>query len=173
VTEKSNAPKLRIVQNETPRARLLETAASKVPPTIEKTGSVAQTLGRAAIFVLTALLAGLAAAGADHWYRYEYSVPSRPLSVLKTIRQALPTPPRAPLTVGPDALHVTAIAMDAVPLAVVNDKRLAEGDWLEVRTYGGVAALRVVKIEDGVVHFGYGGQSIDAKFDQTSAPTPH
>jgi hypothetical protein len=59
-------------------------------------------------------------------------------------------------------LHVTGIALGDVPLAIVNGKRLQEGDWLEVRTANGVGALRVIKIEDGVVHFGYAGTIVNA-----------
>jgi hypothetical protein len=174
VSDIPNDPELHIVQNEKPRPRLLETAAVKSPKAVEvESATAAQTFQRAAIFILTALLAGLAMAGADYWYRHEYSAPGRPISVLKTIRQALPTPPRSPLTVNPDSLHVTAIVLGSVPLAVVNGKQLAEGDWLEMRTDEGVAALHVVKIEDGDVQFGYLGHVIYAKIDHSPAATPH
>ena len=96
---------------------------------------------------------------------HENDAKSPPISVLKPIRQALPTPPSPPLEVPGDALHVTAIVLGVPPLAVVNGKQLSEGDWLEVRMDSGVAALHVVKIEDGIVRFAYGGRVIEARFD--------
>jgi hypothetical protein len=83
-------------------------------------------------------------------------------------------PPRAPLTVSANQLHVSAIALGDVPLAIVNGKRLEEGDWLELRTAEGVAVLRVTKIDDGIVRFGYAGQIIDAKLAaETPSKNPH
>jgi hypothetical protein len=87
------------------------------------------------------------------------------------------TPPLFP--VNPEALRVTSIALGDVHLAVVNGQRLAEGDPLVLTTPAGVALLRVKTIEDGVVHFDYGGQLLDAKLlpafvPKTPAPvTPH
>lgn len=149
-------------------SKLLDTAATEstaldpetIPPP-PRSG----ILRRALIYVGTALLAAFAAASADYWFEREHSVPVRPLSVLKPIRQALPTPPSPPLQVSPDLLHVTSIALGHIPLTVVNGKRLAEGDWLELRTSDGVAALHVLKIEDGAVQFGYGGKVISGRFD--------
>jgi hypothetical protein len=87
------------------------------------------------------------------------------------------TPPLFP--VDPEALRVTSIALGDVHLAVVNGQRLAEGDPLVLTTPAGVALLRVKTIEDGVVHFDYGGQVLDAKLlpafvPKSPAPkTPH
>jgi FKBP-type peptidyl-prolyl cis-trans isomerase 2 len=71
-------------------------------------------------------------------------------------------------------LHVTSIALGHLHLAVVNGKQLAEGDSLLVATPAGVATMRVTSIEDGVVHFDYNGQLIDAKLgaplSQKNAP---
>ena len=60
-------------------------------------------------------------------------------------------------------LHVTSIALGEVRLAVVNSKPMSEGDSLYLKTRAGVVTLRVTGIEDGVVHFQYRGQTIDAK----------
>jgi hypothetical protein len=155
---------LHIVARDKSRPRLLETAVSITPP---GTGAASppktRSLRKLLIFLVSILAIGAVAAGAIYWLRHEESVTQRPISVLKTIRQAMPTPPRPPVRVSSDLLHVSAIALGDVRLAIVNDKQLTEGDWLEVRTSDGVAALRVVKIEDGFVHFGYAGQTIDAK----------
>jgi hypothetical protein len=162
-------PELRMAPNEKPRPRLLSTAASSpvslAPPELapQRRRSVFVTLW---LVFVAAAIAGAIAAGADHFFGHEDSAKSPPISVLKPIRQALPTPPKPPLDVPESALHVTAIVLGAPPLAIVNGKQLSEGDWLEVRMDAGVAALHVVKIEDGLVRFAYGGRVIDARFDQ-------
>ncbi len=158
-----------MVSPKVPPAKLLDTAVTpKEARTPEPPPSPppARSWTRIWIFVAIALFAaGIVGVGADYWFRHESSPPVRPVSVLKPIRQALPIPPSPPLEVSADSLHVSAIVLGRVPLAVVNGKQLAEGDWLELRASDGVAALHVVKIEDGAVHFGYGGHIIYAKFD--------
>ena len=157
-----------MVSPKVPPAKLLDTAVTpKEARTPEPPPSLpARPWTRIWIFVAIALFAaGIVGVGADYWFRHESSPPIRPISVLKPIRQALPIPPSPPLEVSPDSLHVSAIVLGRVPLAVVNGKQLAEGDWLELRASDGVAALHVVKIEDGAVHFGYGGHVIYAKFN--------
>jgi hypothetical protein len=70
-----------------------------------------------------------------------------------------------------DTLHVTAISLGNVHLAVANDQRLAEGDSLDLKMPAGTVTLRVASIEDGVVHFEYDGQTIDAKLTASSSAT--
>jgi hypothetical protein len=159
---------LHIVPRDKPAPRLLNTAVSITPQGAANPPKT-RALRKLLIFLVSAMAIGAVAAGAIYWLRYEESVTQRPLSVLKTIRQAMPTPPRSPLTVSSDLLHVSAIALGDVRLAIVNDKQLTEGDWLEVRTPDGVAALHVVKIEDGLVRFGYAGQTIDANLTSSAA----
>jgi len=159
-----------------PRPRLLSTAASTPRP--HAPPEPAPPRRRSALITLwlvfvAAAVAGAIIAGANYFFGHDDSAKSPPISVLKPIRQALPTPPSPPLEVPESALHVTSIVLGTPPLAVVNGKQLSEGDWLEVRMDAGVAALRVVKIADGVVHFGYGGRVIDARFgDLTQGKSP-
>ena len=65
--------------------------------------------------------------------------------------------------VAPDMLHVSSIALGNPHLTIVNGKRLAEGEWLVVATSLGDASVRVIQIEDGVVRFRHGGETISAK----------
>jgi hypothetical protein len=67
----------------------------------------------------------------------------------------------APVTAA--MLHVGSIVLGNPPLAVVNGKTVTEGSSLEVKTSAGIVVLRVVKIEDGIVHFDHDGQMIDAR----------
>jgi hypothetical protein len=80
---------------------------------------------------------------------------------------APPPPPRVqappPIYVTPDMLNVSAISLGTGRLAIVNNKRLGEGDSLTLHTPTGIAILRVIRIEDGVVRFEYAGQIFEAK----------
>ena len=69
--------------------------------------------------------------------------------------------PTLPLTA--DVLHVSAIALGKIRLAMVNGEALREGDSLRVKTPAGEAVLRVTQIEDGTVRFKYGAQTIDVR----------
>jgi hypothetical protein len=70
--------------------------------------------------------------------------------------------------VTPDMFRVTSIALGDTPLAIINGKRVAEGDSLHVTVGGREIFLHVAKIEDGVVHLAHGQQVIDAHL----APAP-
>jgi hypothetical protein len=76
----------------------------------------------------------------------------------------LPLPDPSPsVTVTPDMLHVTSIALGQPRLAVVNGVELTEGQSLEVKAGDGSAILRLTSIVDGVVTFKLGGQTFSAK----------
>ena len=161
-------PELRLAPNEKPRPRLLGSVASSAEPPAPfeparpRRRSFFLTL---LLVVVAAAVTGAIAAGADYLFGPELSAKSPPISVLKPLRRALPTPPNPPLEVPETALHVTSIMLGAPPLAIVNGKQLSEGDWLEVRMDTGVAAVHVIRIEDGLVRFAYLGQTIDARFE--------
>jgi hypothetical protein len=136
-------------------------------------------------FVLFAVLVGyiyLIQPGPSHRLpSLSDDAPSTPRPSATPIRH-LPTPPPIPkgltlktdLPITADALHVTSIALGDIHLAIVNGKRLAEGDWLLVRMGSDVAAVQVAKMEDGVVHFTYGARTIDSKLLKPSKQkAPH
>ena len=66
-------------------------------------------------------------------------------------------------------LKVTSIALGNPRLAIVNGKGLAESDWLVVTTPSGDHPVRVTKIEEGVVHFANGRQTIEARLSALAA----
>ena len=72
----------------------------------------------------------------------------------------------------PEMLKVSSIAMGKTPLAIVNGKRVAVGDWLDVKTDHGTATVVVENIDDGVVHCRNGDMTIDAKLPPRFAPKP-
>jgi len=53
---------------------------------------------------------------------------------------------------------------------VVNGRRLGAGDLLTLTTAKGVANLRLVSLEDGLVRFQYGSQMIEAKLSLAIPP---
>jgi hypothetical protein len=79
---------------------------------------------------------------------------------------------KAPVPLTPDMFHVTSIALGDIPLAIVNAKRVAEGDWLRMTVGGKEISVQVLTIEDGLVHFGYGDQVIAAHLSPAISKTP-
>ena len=78
------------------------------------------------------------------------------------------------IPLSPDLIHVTSIALGTPRLTIVNGKRLAEEDWLVVKTPQGEASVRVISIQDGFVRFKHGGETIDARLQVIQAtPSPH
>jgi hypothetical protein len=57
-------------------------------------------------------------------------------------------------------------------LTIVNGKRLAEQDWLVLKTPAGEASVRVISIQDGFVRFKHGGETIDARLQLANASPP-
>ncbi len=93
---------------------------------------------------------------------------------MKRLSTPPPLPGNVPLKTGlpitAEMLHVTSIALGDIHLAIVNGRRLAEDDWIEVRVGDDTGAVLVTKIEDGVVHFDYGGRTIDSKLSVPPKP---
>jgi len=69
----------------------------------------------------------------------------------------------SPVSVTANMLHVSSIVLGNPRLAVVNAKTLMEGDSLEVKMGTGSAVLHVIRIEDGLVRFKNGNQTIDVR----------
>jgi hypothetical protein len=126
------------------------------------------------ILLLLGILLGVALLGAGIIYWIE----SRQSSVIVAIsppdeRDKDPLGSRGALVpISPDLLHVTSIALGTQHLTIVNGKRLAEGDWLIVKTPKGDASVRVTSIQDGFVRFKHGGDTLDAKLQMVAEPKP-
>lgn len=73
------------------------------------------------------------------------------------------------IPLSPELLHVTSIALGTPRLTIVNGKRLAEEDWLVVKTALGEASVRVISIQDGFVRFKHGGNTIEARLELAKA----
>lgn len=83
-----------------------------------------------------------------------------------------PVPEAISAQIKPDMFHVTSIALGATPLAIVNGKRVEEGDWLPLTVANNGIAVHVVQIEDGVVHFACGKHVIDAHLSPAISKAP-
>jgi hypothetical protein len=132
--------------------------------------------GRRLLIVFMIFLGlGILAAGIVYW------VQARQLPVVVAIsppdRPAKPDPlgDRGTLVpLSPALLHVTSIALGTPRLTIVNGKRLAEEDWLVVKTPNGEASVRVISIQDGLVKFKHGGETINAPLQLVQdKPSPH
>jgi hypothetical protein len=152
-----------------PQPRLLQSAVTNPEPqgtnaaTHERADfSRARRIAVVAGFVLALLILAAGVAYWIQWQRYPVVVT---IAVPDTGAAGDPLAKRpGPLVpVAPDMLHVSSIALGNPHLTIVNGKRLAEGEWLVVTTPFGDASVRVNQIEDGVVRFRHGGETISAK----------
>jgi hypothetical protein len=166
-----------VVQRSGPRSKIIYSDSLQAEEQISREIiDDAPTVGRRFLFVLgIVFLCALIAAGTIYW------IESRQFPVVVAI-----SPPDArdndPLGKGgtliplsPDLIHVTSIALGNPRLTIVNGKRLAEEDWLVVKTPKGEASVRVVSIQDGFVRFKHGGETIDARLQLVAEtkPSPH
>lgn len=122
------------------------------------------------------ILLGFAAfaAGGIYWYQTRHF----PVVVAITPPDERDNDPlgkqAALIPVNPDMLFVTSIALGNPRLTIVNGKRLAEQDWLVLKTPQGDASVRVLSIMDGMVRFKHGGETIEARLQRPlPSPPPH
>jgi len=168
---------LHLAPQDKPPPRLLQSAVTPLELRTPVGGAAHSGVSRAwrvTIVVAVILVLSAAIGGTYHW------VQSRRYPVVVTIGvpdertaaaiQPDKLPPLVPVM--PDMLEVTSIAMGDPRLAIVNGKRLGEGDSLLVKTRLGAVSLRVVSIEDGLVRFRHGGETIDVKL-RAAKKTPH
>jgi hypothetical protein len=96
----------------------------------------------------------------------------RALSGTPPVTPASPAAGEAFVQVTPDMFRVTSIALGDTPLAIINGKRVAEGESVQVTVGGRGILFQVAKIEDGVVHLAHGQQVIDAHLAPATSKTP-
>lgn len=137
---------------------------------------VGSSSGRRVLLVLVILLGiPIVAGGSIYWF-FSRNAPVV-LEISEVDKPAKPDPlgdRGALVPVSADMLHVTSIALGSPRLIIVNGKRLAQGDWLVVKTPNAEASVRIISIEDGVVRFKQGKQTIDARLQLNhAAPVPH
>ena len=164
-----------MVQRTEPHSRVIHSDSIQADPqTVSEIGEEDSAPTKHLLVTLLVLL-GLAifAAGGIYWYQ------TRHFPVVVAIsppdeRDNDPIGKQATLIpLSPDLIHVTSIALGNPPLSIVNGKRLAEQDWLVIKTPQGEASVRVVSIMDGMVRFKHGGETIDARLQPIVPSPPH
>ena len=166
---------LRVVQRPEPHSRVIYSDSIQADPqTVREIGEDESPPRHLLVSLLVLLGFAIFAAGGIYWYQ------TRHFPVVVAI-----SPPDEPNTdplekqaklipLSPDLIHVTSIALGNPRLAIVNGKRLAEQDWLVIKTAQGEASVRVLSITDGMVRFKHGGETIDARLQPiVPSPPPH
>ena len=165
-----------MAQESEPRERLIHSDSLQAEPQTFSEAVDDEAPGGRQLLVILIILLGFAtfAAGAIYWYQ------TRHLPVVVAIsppdgRDKDPLGNRGALVpISPDLIKVTSIALGNPRLTIVNGKRLAEEDWLVIKTPNGEASVRVISIQDGFVRFKHGGNTIDSKLQLVqTTPTPH
>jgi hypothetical protein len=181
-----------MVQSEKPRPRLLQTALfSRLPAGPDTSSPGLSDRGRltfiaSMILVTVAFSVGFYYLLETRWSHHASKpVSSTPVespaaeqssfgpvqpSPLITQSPLITTPAPAPLR--SEMFRVTSIALGETRLAIINGKRLAEGESLLVRTPEGSRTVQVVKIDDGVVYLTSGSEKIEARLTPPSADKP-
>ncbi|HST31534.1 MAG TPA: hypothetical protein VLK27_11935 [Chthoniobacterales bacterium] len=168
---------MRVVQRSEPHSRIIYSDSIEADPqtSSEVTESKSSTRGRLLLWLGFIVCSAIFAGGVIHWIQSRYypvvvaiSPPDERL-----IKDPLDNSgPLIPLS--PELLHVTSIALGNPRLTIVNGRRLAEEEWLVVKTSLGEASVRVLSIQDGFVRFKHGGETIDARLQFAQAgSSPH
>ena len=161
------------VQRSEPHSRRIYSDSIQAEPQTASEVDAEESPSSRNFLVTLLVLLGFAtfAAGAIYWYQARHFPVVVAISPPDPIRDkdALGKP-GVLVPVSPDLLHVTSIAMGNPRLTIVNGKRLAEEDWLVVKTAAGEASLRVISIQDGLVKFKHGGETLDARLQALQSP---
>jgi hypothetical protein len=167
---------MKVVQRSEPPSRIIYSDSIQAEPqAFSEVIEDESSSGRYLLVTLIILLGFAAfAAGGIYWYQTRHF----PVVVAVSPPDARDKDPLgkqgALVPVSPDLLHVTSIALGSPRLTIVNGRRLAEEDWLVVKTPNGEASVRVISIQDGMVRFKHGGETIAAHLQAVDArPSPH
>jgi hypothetical protein len=168
-----------VVQRSEPHSRIIYSDSLQADPQTSAEVSDEESQGGRHFLVVLVILFGFAAfaAGGIYWYQtrhFPVVVAINPPDPAPEVRDKDATGKTGVLIpVSPDLLHVTSIALGNPRLTIVNGKRLAEQDWLVLKTPHGDASVRVILIQDGFVRFKHGGETMDVPLQVVNAPTPH
>jgi hypothetical protein len=180
ISTQSSTPEnegLHVVQRSEPHSEIIYSDSLQAEPqTASEVDAEESSTGKRLLLMLGIVLGfALFAAGTIYWMQARHlpvvvaiSPPDKPVHPDPLGNRGVIVP------ISPDLLHVTSIALGNPRLTIVNGKRLAEEDWLVVKTPNGEASVRVISIQDGLVRFKHGGEAIDAPLQVVEPmPSPH
>ena len=87
---------------------------------------------------------------------------NRQAGVAKAVVGLTPVDPTVIVPLSSDMLKVSSIALGRNPAAIINGIAVGEGGTVQVHTSNGLATVEVVRIQDGLVQFKYGQQTMFA-----------
>ena len=165
---------LHTVQRSEPHSRRIYSDSIQAEPQTSSEVDDEESSSSSHLLVTLLALLGFAvfAAGAIYWYQARHFPVVVAISPPDIRDKDALGKPGVLVPVSPDLLHVTSIAMGNPRLTIVNGKRLAEEDWQVIKTAAGEASLRVISIQDGLVKFKHGGETIDARLQALQTPAP-
>ncbi len=168
---------MRMVQRSEPHSKIIYSDSIQAEPQTSSEVTDDESSSSKYLLVTLIILLGFAAfaAGGIYWYQTRHFPIVVAISPPDRSAQPDPLGDRGALVpISPDLLHVTSIALGSPRLTIVNGKRLAEEDWLVVKTAQGEASVRVILIQDGFVRFKHGGETIEARLQMANgSPSAH
>ena len=162
-----------MVQRSKPLSKIIYSIQAEPQSSSEPVADEASTRQFFLMVLITLLGLATFATGAIYWYQTRHFPVVVAISPPEARDKDAFGKPGALIPIDPEMLHVTSIALGNPRLTIVNGKRLAEQDWLVVKTPSGEAGVRVISIQDGLVKFMHGGETIDAHLQALLSPAPH
>jgi hypothetical protein len=171
MTEPSDDERLHIIKDDKPRPRLFqedlpedELRPAGIP------GLTHSSFKRIATVIVIVLVIALLAAGTAYWIeRHRYPVV---VAIELPKKETAGDEGAALVPIKPEMLQVTSISLGEPRLAIVNGRELTEGETIVLKTGGGRATLRVQSIQDGMVRFRHGGQTLDVPLQAGKKSSP-
>ncbi len=167
---------MNVVQRSEPKSKIIYSDSLTGDPQTSSEAIEEESSSGKRLLTLLAIVLGLAvfAAGTIYWVQARHFPIVVAISPPEGRDKDLLGNKSALIPLSPDLIHVTSIALGTPRLTIVNGKRLAEEDWLVVKTPQGEASVRIISIQDGFVRFKHGGETIDARLQMVQAtPSPH
>lgn len=177
--------KVDVIPNFTPPPRLLQSAALVQPKSALPSNTKSRLRSSGGLWGNgTAIFVVLPLAGALVWGVSFLTMKHRADSPIPTATDSAAEEPRehpvasrfASTKVPPlpqseiDSLRVTSISLGQHPIAILNGRQVAEGEFFRLTTPRGTFPLRVEMISDGGVKLSHGEQAIRLKLQPLATP---
>jgi hypothetical protein len=172
---------MRLVPHDSPAPQLLKTALERRErlPEGNQAGSGLTTgsnfSGKDRAFFVAVVLGAilLCFIAFNHWRQRASVHPARGDDKLPAVSKT-PVAAAEPVAKISDQIHVTAISLGNLRMAIINGRLVGEGETITLHPAGAPAAvsLRVRKISDGEIEFNDGAQVIKARMEWAPVSKP-